>query len=144
MGEVGEVEEVGEVGKVQGVSTPMAVDPNPNLWSIQRDDAKTLITLGTAVLGVSTTFGKSFLAPNGSASIWLLIAWLAIAGSILAAVLGSAGVFNRLKGNAFPKNPSDIPKKPGGIVSFFLNASFFLLVFGLVTLAVVAHANWRT
>jgi len=54
-------------------------DPDPNLSNLLRDEANTLITLGTAVLGVTATFGKNLLAPNGSASAWLLVAWVAVA-----------------------------------------------------------------
>ena len=112
----------------------MSTDPDPNPWSLQRDDAKILITLGTAVLGVSATFGKNLLAPNGSAPSALLGAWLAIAASIVAAILASARVFSRLKNGGH---------QPGGIASFWLNASFFLLVGGLVSIAFVAYFNWN-
>jgi hypothetical protein len=127
----------------------MPVDVDPNLWGLQREDARTLITLGTAVLGVSATFGKSFLAPGGSASPALLGAWVAIALSIVAAIFASATVFNRLKANAdldasakTEEEKKSQKKKPGGSASFCLNASFFLLVGGLVTLALVASQNW--
>jgi hypothetical protein len=121
-------------------------DADPNPWSVQRDEAKTLITLGTAVLGVSTTFGKSILAPSGSASLTLLLAWLAIAASIVTAILASATVFSRLKANAdIDAGRSAATKKtPGGIASFYLNVSFFLLVGGLVTLAFAAYSDWNT
>jgi hypothetical protein len=128
----------------------MPADVDPNLWGLQREDARTLITLGTAVLGVSATFGKSFLAPSGSASPALLGAWAAIALSILAAIFASATVFNRLKANAdldasakTDEEKKSQKKKPGGSASFCLNASFFLLVGGLVTLALVASQNWN-
>lgn len=128
----------------------MPVDVDPNLWGLQREDARTLITLGTAVLGVSATFGKSFLAPGGSASPALLGAWVAIALSIVAAIFASATVFNRLKANAdldasakTEEEKKSQKKKPGGSASFCLNASFFLLVGGLVTLALVASQNWN-
>jgi len=128
----------------------MPADVDPNLWGLQREDARTLITLGTAVLGVSATFGKSFLAPSGSASPALLGAWAAIALSILVAIFASATVFNRLKANAeldasekTDEEKKSQKKKPGGSARFCLNASFFLLVGGLVTLALVASRNWN-
>jgi len=125
-------------------------DADLTVWSLQHDNAKTLITLGTAVLGVSITFGKDFLAPNGSVSKTLWWAWLAIAISILSAFLASATVFNLVKFNANPdasQKPEDQKsqrKKPERKAIFLLNASFYLLFGGLAVLAFTVHSNWSS
>jgi hypothetical protein len=104
----------------------------PSHASLLHDDTKTLITLGTALLGVTATFGKDLLSPGRSPSSVLIVAWIFLALSIVASMWGSATVFSQVKGG----------RSAGGSASFAINVSFFALVIGLVLLAQVAYSNW--
>lgn len=109
----------------------MPAEP-PNPWDLLHDDAKSYITLSTALLGVSATFAGNLLSDDDAAR-WLVFGgWTILVGSILCSIYASGQIFKNLK------LPASVNYNAS---SGFLNASVILLTVGAAALALGA---WRT
>jgi hypothetical protein len=98
--------------------------PKPSPWELIHDDTKTLITIATALLGLTITFSDKILGVNASRlEISLLIlTWVVLCAVVITSILGSAGVSTYLHGIT--------PNANSGILS--INISFFLLVLSII------------
>jgi hypothetical protein len=110
----------------------MAAD-GPNPWEVLHDDAKTYITLGSALLGISATFADRLLSDDDIGR-WIVIAgWGVLAASIFLSIYASGTVFGELK--------KQTPSSDYNSAARFLNTAVMVLLIGVVLLAIGA---WRT
>lgn len=99
----------------------------PNAKALGHDNAKSLVTLEAAVLGVTVTFAQALDDSQDSASLFGL-SWLFLAIAIAAGVTASGLVLHGVTKNK---------ATPAGL---FLNVSFFFLV---VASFMLAWAGYR-
>ena len=103
----------------------------PNPWSILHDDAKSHITLATALLGLTATFADRLLSEDGLGRLAVFAGWALLVGSIVCSISANGKVVGGLKGESNDYNAA----------SGWLNASVYLLLMGAVLLTTGA---WRT
>jgi hypothetical protein len=97
------------------------------------DDAKTIATLGAAVLGISATLLKDVVGSGYQGRAWIIASWVFLVVSIAVAIFSSAQTANNVKdGNPTSK-----------AASYLLGFSFYLLLFGVVLLATGAYFGSR-
>jgi hypothetical protein len=111
---------------------PLPIPPNPpNPWSVLHDDAKTYITLATALLGVTATFAGRLFSGDTLGRDTVIGGWGLLVLSIVCSISANGKSFAGLK---------NYSTEYGG-ATIWLNAAVYLLLAGTIALAVGA---WRT
>ncbi len=100
------------------MSAPEKEKP-PSEWEATIDYSKTVITIASALLGITVTFTGQLLPSSTSSfqTIVVVLSWLALVLALLFGFLGVAFCINFLKTG-----------KRGGLATFCSNCSFFLLL----------------
>jgi hypothetical protein len=112
----------------------------PHPWQVLHDDAKSYITLASALLGVTATFANDLVSDENIAR-WLVFGgWAALAASILLSILASGKVFGGIKASAASTSAAQTPtpKPDYNKAVFRINVAVYALGFGVVLLAVGA------
>jgi hypothetical protein len=110
----------------------MPADP-PNPWAVLHDDAKTYITLATALLGVTATFADRLVSDDDIGRVAVVAGWVVLAISIGLSIYASGTVFGAMKSNPPPTNYNT--------AAGFLNIAVIALGLGA---AALAFGAWRT
>jgi hypothetical protein len=105
----------------------------PNAWELLHDDAKSYVTLATALLGITATFADRLLSDDNVGRAVVIIGWIILAASIALSIYASGTVFAEIK----KVSPSTDYK----VAAAFLNAAVIALGIGV---AALAFGAWRT
>jgi len=137
------------------------VEGPPNPWASLHEDAKSYITLATALLGVSATFASGLLSED-TLGRWVVVAgWATLCASIACSIVANGRIFSGLRGehaggteetadgrNENGDNATVVDERvanPGkrryNRTLVWLNVSVWALLVGTALLAVGA---WRT
>lgn len=103
----------------------------PSTWSVLHDDAKSHITLATALLGLSATFSDRLLSDDSLGRRFVFGGWIVLGISIFASIWANGQIFKGLKTSSTNHRPALV----------WLNISVWLLLAGAIGLTVGA---WRT
>lgn len=116
---------------LDSVGKSVETDPRPNMLALLHDDARTIITLSTGLLGISATFATNLLGDANALSRWaLVLAWLLLALSIVWAIFASGRVTASAGGARTPTPAKDLHK------------AFITMVCGVALLGAAVGFTW--
>lgn len=111
-----------------------SASPPPNQWVVLVDHSKVLITLATALLGVTVTFSDKLVVGNpGQAHTPLMILWVLLVFGIVLGVLSVAFAVNYLRKG-----------KRDGLAVFCANAAFGALVLAGIALVWLGYLRFKS
>ncbi len=121
-------------------------DQRQKAFDYASDATKQLITLATAILGVSITFAKDIVGNTTAHRPVLVAAWFVYVGSIVlgvVALLAMTGTLEPKSGTATPSIRGKNVTLPSiGQIILFLAGTVLIVVYGALTLK--AHATPAT
>ena len=104
--------------------------PEPNPVEMLHSETKTIITLATALLGVSVTFASDFVGDEALARVVLAIGWLLLLTAIAVSIFAAGKTIERAKTGR---------KNRAGTL---LSCAFWSLFAGALASAVAAGIGW--
>lgn len=107
------------------MSFPGYLNKNPNPWEMRHTDAGRLITLSSALLGITATFADGFV--DGNARYVLMVGWGALIVSIVFSIFAS--------GKAIKETQAQSQGGGGSGTGGLLNGAFWSLLVGGVLIA---------
>jgi hypothetical protein len=105
--------------------------PPPSKAEMLRDDAKTVITLLTGLLGLSVTFATGLVGKETVPRILLFLAWLVLGLAMLNALFGAGRTIKLAEGLTPKKDPATS-----------LGESYYAMLLGLALVAAAVVAGW--
>lgn len=112
------------------MTLPDHLNKSPNPWEMRHTDAGRLITLSSALLGITAAFAQDFV--EGSARLVLVAGWLSLIFAIVFSIIAS--------GKSISGSLSDSDITNGEPAASHLNRAFWALLIGAVLIA--AAGSW--
>jgi hypothetical protein len=119
--------------------SPETQQPPPHHFAGLQGDIKTLVTVNSALLGLTVTFASDLL-DSGEGRALIGTSWIMFSLALLLAIVASGALYSKLR------NKENLPRPEadkGGTAVALVNASFYALLIAIVLLSIGGWQEWN-